>query len=63
MCADKICSGGLVIGGDIKRRKSLPKKLQPTPMKGLKEIDRPKTQTKKNYDPPQRQNRETVNYK
>lgn len=50
--------------GDIKRRKSLPKKLRPTPMKGLKEIDSPKTQTnKKNYDPPQRQNSETVDYK
>ena len=33
--------------GDIKRRKGLPKKLRPTPMKGLKEIDPPKTQTNK----------------
>lgn len=46
-------------GGGTKMRKSLTKKLWPTPINGIKKIDPPKAQIK-NCDPPLRQNSKFV---
>ena len=54
--------GGGGGGRATKLRKSLAKKLWPTPIKGFKKVDPPKTQIK-NCDPPQRQNSKKVDYK